>query len=401
MFQKISLRVLSLLIVVMTSLAGRALIVQAQTLPGFSKIDMVYTFSDQAVFHASLQPAALVKSAYLFIQPAGERARSEKVILNEQGEISFIYDLKTHPLRPFAHTEYWFMAVSTNEDNISSLKNTFDYIDNRQTWQNLDNGEIQVNWLSGDLSFGQSALDTAVSGAKAAFSLLPGQNLKGLRVFIYDSAAHLQDSLTYEAASWTVGKASPDLGVVLVSIPPGIDQLVEMERQIPHEIMHILMYTIVKEKYSAVPIWMNEGLASLAETRPNPDYQRALKNAVKDNSLAPISTLCASFPQDASDAFLAYAQSASFVQFLQSKFGNNGLLELVNAYKDSYSCEEGVQASTGNSLSQLDYRWRQETLGVDTGSLAVQNLSPYLIVVAVLLVIPFLVVGISARKPRA
>jgi hypothetical protein len=157
---------------------------------------------------------------------------------------------------------------------------------------------------------------------------------------------------------------------------------------------------MVSDSYGKVPVWLNEGLASLVETFANPDYQRALKKAVKENNLMPISGLCIAFPQDASGAFLGYAQSASFVRFFQAKYGNKSLFDLVSAYKNGFSCEDGVQAVSGSSLEQLDYRWRQETLGVDVGLLAVKNLAPYLLVLVVLLVIPFFVVRRSSRKSR-
>ena len=320
--------------------------------------------------------------------------------LNPQGEVIYSYDLTTHFLRPFSRTEFWFQAELVDGEKVESPRQAFDYIDNRETWQSLDNGSIQVNWIKGDLFYGQDALNSAAAGAKTALSIFPGQDLSGLRIYLYDSASAMQEALNNSPASWAVGQASPDLNIIVVSIMPGIDQQLEMDRQIPHEIMHVLLYQLVHDNYNNVPMWLSEGLSSIAETYANPDYERALSRAVSENSLLPLNVLCGNFPQDASNAFLAYAQSDSFVHFLQNKFGNNGLLNLVQAYQNGYSCEEGVVAATGSALSQLDYRWRQESLGIDTGFLAVQNMLPYLMVAGILVLVPLIVAWAVIRRKK-
>ncbi len=384
---------------VLVSLGGGWFSVRAQSRIEFNEVDVNYTFGDKVIFQTRLIPPEGVSDVYIFIQPLGEPTRLEKVSFTEQGEVIFPYDVRVHPLRPFVRTEYWFRAEFQNGDKAESKKLSFDYIDNRQPWQTMDDGGIQVNWLQGDLFFGQSALNTARSAAKTVSTLLPGQTLaNGVRVYIYSSAAQLRDAMNQAPSAWAVGEASPDLGVVLVSVSPGTEQQLDMDRQIPHELMHVLVYQIAKDSYANIPLWLNEGLATLAETYSNPDYQRALKKAVKDGTLFPMADLCGGFPNDASGAFLGYAESASFIRFMQNKFSNRGLMDLVNAYRNSYSCEDGVQAVTGSSLGQLDYRWRQEMLGVDTGVLAIQNLSPYLAVIAILLVVPFLVAGFTHRR---
>ncbi|MDO8971083.1 MAG: peptidase MA family metallohydrolase [Saprospiraceae bacterium] len=373
--------------------------VQATSLPEFTDIQAFYDYGDKLVFQANAHSTNDIAQIYIVLQPASEQIRVEKVIFDEQGKISFTYDLKVHSLRPFARITYWFRAKTNDEKYYDSEKLQFDYIDNREVWQSIDDGAIQVNWLQGDLDFGQDALNSASAAAKSTQNLFPGQNVVGLRIYIYDSAVRVQEALYYNSSELIVGQANPDLGIVLISISPGDEQRLEMDRQIPHELMHFIIYQMVGDNYANVPLWLNEGLASLAETFTNPDYQRALKKAAKENNLMPMAGLCVVFPQDASGAFLGYAQSASFLRFLQAKYGNKSLFDLVNAYKNGYSCEDGVQAASGSSLNQLDYRWRQETLGLDVGLLAVQNLAPYLLVLAVLLVLPFLVfVGRSVRK---
>ena len=66
------------------------------------------------------------------------------------------------------------------------------------------------------------------------------------------------------------GHAAPDLGVVLISIPAGPDEGLEMQRQIPHELMHLAQYEVIGENFTNQPYWLIEGMASEAELYPNP-----------------------------------------------------------------------------------------------------------------------------------
>jgi hypothetical protein len=137
-----------------------------------------------------------------------------------------------------------------------------------------------------------------------------------------------------------------------------------------------------------LPTWYLEGTASLAELYPDAGYARVLEEAAGAGSLIPINKLCGPMPQDANQAFLAYAQSASFARFLHMKFGSSGLESLLQEYRDGVSCEEGTQRAFNRSLTDLDAQWQQETLGVDVGSLVLRNLAPFLALLALLVFTP-------------
>lgn len=129
-----------------------------------------------------------------------------------------------------------------------------------------------------------------------------------------------------------------------------------METLIPHELAHVMLYRSVGEGYASLPVWLSEGIASLAELYPNPDYEQALTVASQDASLLPIAELCDTFPLDASRASLAYAESQSFVRFVRDIYGSSTLFLLISAYADGMSCEQGVVRTLNSSLANLDTR---------------------------------------------
>lgn len=359
-----------------------------------------YQFGQQAVFRARVTPTASVRHVNLFLQSNGSDTQVQAVNLNERGEINYTADLQSRPLRPFARVTYWYQVTTGAGDKIESDHFSFLYDDNRFKWQSLSNENVVVYWAEGDLAFGQAAVDVAEAGRKAVSNLLPGSLPAPLKIYIYPSSSELQNALQLGQLTWVAGHASPDLGVMLVSIPLGPEQRIEMERQIPHEMMHVLLYQVVGPGYSRLPMWYSEGMASLAEIYPNPDYERALMTSAESGRLLKMETLCNNFPREASSAFLAYAESASFVRLLYQKFGASGLQSLATQYRDGKGCAEAVSSALDTSLAELETTWRQESLGLDAGLLALRNLAPYLLILLILLVPP-LVIGIAQRRRPA
>lgn len=348
-----------------------------------------YSYGESATFQARIIPAGDVTEAYLMIQPEGQSTRMEALNWSSSGEIVFKYDLVLHPLRPFGRTFYWFRLV-TRDGEITTPSYWFDYIDNRVSWQALSNEYFDVHWQAGDLAFGQSVLNTAKSALNAVQKILPVAPVLPMKIYIYANAEDLQAALPGLTENWVAGQANPDLGVILLSIPQGPDQTLELERQLPHEMMHVLEYSVVGKQYTSTPVWLTEGAASIAELYPNADYERVLDSAMTNNELLSFASLCNAFPRDAGSAFLAYAQSTSFVRFLYRTYGSDGLTNLFRQYQTGLGCEEGVQATLGKSLTELESDWRQASFSVSPASAAIKTLSPYLAVALLVLVAPLL-----------
>lgn len=355
-------------------------------------------FGKSIQFTLQLNSPENINAAYLFLQPNGQETQILAFDLPLKDVNQIVFDLTNFRLRPFSPVEYWYRLEMSNGEIITGEKAFFTYEDNRFPWQRLSASQINVAWYSGDLVFGQQALDTALAGIQKTHTILDYSLATPVSIYIYPSASDLQSVLNLTPNSWVAGHASPDLGVVLVSILPGPDQRAEMERQIPHELMHIVQYQLIGDTYINLPVWLTEGLASMAELYPNPDYQSVLKKAVENDTLLPMVNLCSAFPAELSGAILSYAQSDSFVRFLYQNYGATAMRELIIAYKDGLGCEEGVRKVYGTSIAQLETRWRQEVLGMDIASLAWSNLQPYMLISAFLLLPFLLTIFLSFRK---
>lgn len=370
----------------------------AQSTVTFGEIQTNYNFGDQAVFQADLNTSESIQEIVLFLEQPGEDTLVRPAVITQNSQAETVLDLKEYPLRPFAQITCYFRLKTLDGQSFESNRATFHYTDNRFNWDLLEDEDFQVYWYGRDITFGQSVLNVARAGLESAQRYINAPMPRPLQIYVYDNAADLQSALSLGLQNaWVAGHASPDLNTVLVSIPSGPQQQLELERQIPHEIAHILQYSLVGDKYAQMPVWLLEGTASLAELYPNPDYPRAIVDAVESGSLLAFDSLCITFPRDASGAFLAYAQSESFIRFLYRTYGTSGLSGLFEAYSDGLGCEEGAHAALNTGLDELEYRWQQSALGINSEWLVVRNLSPYLLLLAVLLVPP-LAVGLTKRK---
>jgi hypothetical protein len=164
--------------------------------------------------------------------------------------------------------------------------------------------------------------------------------------------------------------------------------------------MHILLYQAAGAGSVNVPVWLNEGLASLAQPNPDPNYYTILQDAAERNAWLPLSTLCAAFPNDTSGAYLAYAQADSFTRYLHAQYGSAGLQNLLLGYARGLDCERGPEVTLGKPLSQLERDWQQHTFGRISVSGVIASLLPWLALLLAVLAMPVVLILAAPRKSR-
>lgn len=361
-----------------------------------------YTFGKQATIQASILPTTAVQQISLFLESEGKNPQVIDVPPAPDGKVTIQLDLHQVSLRPFARVKFWFKILPQNGAAFDSSPVWFDYIDNRFHWQSNTSETANIFWAEGGQDFGQTAQNVTKDGLAALETLLPLPKLSApLKIYIYPHAIDLQTGMETNGQNWVAGHAAPDLGVILVAIPAGSEQKIEMEQKIPHEMAHVLTYQVVGKAYDRLPVWLVEGMASQVELYPNADYSRSLEQARLHQTLIPMSSLCLSFPRDASNAFLSYSQAASFVKYLQNTYGSSGLSKLITYYTDGMGCSEGMYAAFGLSLEQMDTNWRQKILKVNFTELAWVKLSPYMFLFAVIILVPAGLTFLRTREHTA
>lgn len=376
---------------------------QVEAQEGIEVVDVQvgHEFGEEIRFRAQIKASSPIEGVLLIFRDVEEEnTRIIPLEVDEEGRVRYVYDARKNLLRPFAKILFWYQVTLENGESKTSSEYIISYVDNRFEWKMREENNIRVHWSDGDEFFGLAALDTARAGLARIGYLFPVDLRQPIDIYIYASPTDLQDALFMGGETWVSGHASPALGVVLLAIAPSTQQKILMQQQIPHELAHVLLYRYIGEDYNRLPPWLLEGIASIAELYPNPDYQLALERAEEDDSLIPISELCQPFPRDASQAFLAYAQSKSFTRYLYTNYGSSGLDDLIIAYTDGLSCDAGATRVFGQSLNYLDTHWQESVLGANLLELAWRAILPYFLLLVVLLAIP-LAEALPRKKKNA
>lgn len=346
-------------------------------------------FGKSITFSAKITASSPIQQASLLFRGINETVtRVETVQVAEDGSASFTYDVSQNVFPPFSSIVFWFQATLSDGQTYTSAPITFPYNDNRFPWREMERNNVTVHWYAGDDAFGAAALDAAAAGMLAMNEFLHVSLEEPVNIYVYSSIADLQNTLLLGGQEWVGGHASPEIGVALVAVPPGSTQIMDLQTKIPHELTHVMLYRVLGGKYNDQPVWLLEGIASMMEQYPNPDYARALQIASENDSLLVFDNLCDTFPADAGSAYLAYAQSQSFVTYIRETYGTSGLGRLLNAYGDGFSCELGTTSALGTPLTQLEGRWREDVLGQNKMGVAARNLLPFTLLLLLALAVP-------------
>jgi hypothetical protein len=388
---------------ILLRLASSSLAAQSQVEVQVIDAQVEYIFGEKISFEASIQSEESVQQVTLFIKPEGQSdTQVVAAMVDPDGRIQASYDLSQHPLRAFSRISYWYLVELQNGETYESPNFSLFYEDNRFNWETLEQGPFHVHWYAGDVAFAQDILNTALAGLTHVQSILPLSPPETVDIYAYRNTLDMQASLRLSGQNWIAGHADPDLGVIMVSLPPGPEQQLEMERQIPHELMHVMLYQSMGSSYNNLPAWFIEGLASISELYPNPDYLALLENANENSSFLPITALCRAFPTDAPSALLAYAESTSFTRYLYGQYGTPGLEELRTQYAAGLNCERGAEQALGVPLNRLEVQWQRDTFANKALSNLYREQAPWVVLLIALLAAPLILIikGLSGTPAR-
>ena len=374
--------------------------VRAQGVVEVDSVRVGHDFGEDIRFRVAIKSDNPIQEVLVLFRDVREDNTRIYQMSEDDGYFVYTYDASNNLLHPFAQLSLWFQVRFENGEEFTTKKFAYTYSDNRFAWQTREDGNLRVHWSDGDETFGQAALDATRNGLANVQKFFPTDASQPIDIYIYASPSDLQNALFMGGESWAAGHASPDLGIVFVSVAPGVQEKINMQQQIPHELAHVLLYRYVGEGYNRLPNWVLEGIASLAELYPNPDYGLALERAVDETNLIPISNLCAPFSRDASQAFLSYAEASSFTRYLLDNYGKSKLDGLIRTYADGVSCETGVMNVYGQSLTYLDSRWQESVLGANLLGVALRATAPYLVILAIFLAYPLSQFITIKPKPR-
>jgi hypothetical protein len=176
------------------------------------------------------------------------------------------------------------------------------------------------------------------------------------KIYIYDNAKDYQ--VATGEPSWSSGCAYPGQKMIQ-SFPYAKDFF---ETTLPHEMGHIIFREFVGFNNPAVPVWLDEGVAS---------YQQDLrfsaagiiKDALENNRIIPLTKLSGISLHSTTNTAtvdLFYAQAVSVVDFLINEFGQDRFVLFCQTLRDKKNLDKAlIAAYSFENIEELDKAWKR------------------------------------------
>jgi Tol biopolymer transport system component len=101
----------------------------------------------------------------------------------------------------------------------------------------------------------------------------------------------------------------------------------------------------------SLPLWFNEGLAEYESLGWDINTDMYIRDAAINEYLPDIQGL---------DGYFAYRGGQSVFYYIASKYGEGKIGELINKIRSTGNLEEGIKASIGISMKELNERWKKD-----------------------------------------
>jgi hypothetical protein len=318
----------------------------------------------------------------------------------EEIDVTHVIDLKQLRLAPFTTVTYWWMVVDEDGNELETDRQKVEYVDDQFAWRKLEQDGIQVSWTGDDPAVGQGALDAVVNALPEIRAIMPSEPPSPLRIYVYPTAADLRAGLRLTGRDWVGAHAHPELGVILVSVVSPVTAATDLARTIPHELAHLYLYQATGVGYESTPVWLDEGLASLLESEPNPIYATRLEEAMAAGETIAFDELCYTLPTDEDAVLLAYAQSAAMIRYIKSRYGNQALQQMIVALADGADCQSVTERGLGISLATLNQNWLDQEAPQSLLQRVWRNGRVWLVIIIAGFLLLVLLVGLPKGRQR-
>ncbi len=269
---------------------------------------------------------------------------------------NWIWDMRKSSLPPGAAVTYWWTIEDTSGNKVETSSNTVHFNDIRYDWRSLTEGQLTLFWYEGDDSFAQELMNASEQGlARLTWDVGPYAE-KPIKIYIYASASDLQGAMIFPQ-EWTGGVAFTEFGIIAIGI--STNNLDWGKEALVHELTHLVVHQAIFSPYGELPTWLDEGLAMYNQGELSPYFRGYLDEAVSEDKLISVRSLCSPFSAETEKAGLSYAESYSLVEYLLSDYGQERMLNLLTQFKGGNTYDGALMEVYGFDIDGLDARWRE------------------------------------------
>lgn len=181
-------------------------------------------------------------------------------------------------------------------------------------------------------------------------------DLRPVPAAIYIDRKAFIDATSMPPRSRVVGLATFPAGVIHID---GTGLLASIEKVVPHEVGHVMVARALGPALPALPTWFNEGVAEYVAGETAAQVDPVWVRAVGRGSSLDLAELDAAISERGDEAGLAYAESASIVNFLVAERGETVIADLIRSLARTRDFETSLQEVTGWRTSELESTWRR------------------------------------------
>jgi hypothetical protein len=177
------------------------------------------------------------------------------------------------------------------------------------------------------------------------------------KIYIYDSAADYASATSQP--SWSSG--STLMAAKLIHTYPNAQNF--LTETLPHEMGHIIFREFVGFNNYAVPLWLDEGVASYQQKSRSPLTNSLLKEAMRKGNFIKLQDLSGFNLLRTSDVALVqlfYSEAFSIVNFLVKEFGKDKFVLFCQNLRDKGNLERALaSAYPFSNLKELGSAWER------------------------------------------
>lgn len=160
---------------------------------------------------------------------------------------------------------------------------------------------------------------------------------------------------------WADGLFDPVLGRIQVPAQDALADRAWLTRVLRHEFVHALLHNQLGPAGSAVPTWLNEGLAMELSGDRWSDLDQIMKQEFTPIPLSALEGGWGELPADTTT--VAYLEAKSAVHYLLDRFGLHRVQELLTHLKARQTLSAAMQSQLSLSYEQFQSRWMDQSQG--------------------------------------
>lgn len=159
--------------------------------------------------------------------------------------------------------------------------------------------------------------------------------------------------------SWLLGLAIPDKNTIGIDGSKLGAVYNNLRAVVKHEMCHLYLGAWERTHRKRLPLWFNEGICEWISGAFHGSYQQDLLINVVGDNLLPLARLESQFPDDPTQARLAYLQVRHIIEYIIGRYGPQVVPQILQNYAQSIYFSTAIRESLGIRLDTLEQEWRQ------------------------------------------